>query len=212
MIDIPTKIRSVDLPYSLVFYEVSEEMFDELVDEDTKAELIDGVMIVHSPASLRHDDVANFLRRLMSDYVEEKELGIILGPDGLVRLRPGRKFGPDIFFLARERVARPLPKQWEGTPDMVVEILSLSNRQYDLGKKRSRYHTAGVKEIWFVDLDNKVVIQDLPRQRRYVKKKISTGTVASKALPGFWINVDWLWQEPLPKKAACLKQVLGKKE
>lgn len=212
MIDIPTKIRSVDLPYSLVFYEVSEEMFDELVDEDTKAELIDGVMVVHSPASMRHDNVAGFLRSLMRDYAEEKNLGLVLGPDSLVRLRAIRKYGPDIFFLASERVPTPLPKQWHGAPEMVVEILSSSNRNFDLKEKRRGYWAAGVKEIWFVDLDNKVVIQDLPRQRRYVKKKISTGTVVSKALPGFWINVDWLWQEPLPKKAACLKQVLGKKE
>ena len=53
-------------------YDVTEEMFDELVDEDTKAELIDGVMIVHSPASMEHDDIGGFMRGLMSFYSEAR--------------------------------------------------------------------------------------------------------------------------------------------
>jgi hypothetical protein len=52
MIEVKCDIRSLDLPYMIQVYDVTEEMFDELVDEDTKAELIDGVMIVHSPASM----------------------------------------------------------------------------------------------------------------------------------------------------------------
>jgi len=28
-------------------------------------------------------------------------------------------------------------------------------------------------------------------------------------LPGFWIEVAWLWQEPLPSTLACLRQILG---
>jgi hypothetical protein len=57
--------QTIDLPFMIQVYEVTEEIFDELVDEDTKAELIDGVMIVHSPASLEHDNIGGFTR-LMS--------------------------------------------------------------------------------------------------------------------------------------------------
>ena len=49
----PLDLRTVDLPYMLRLYGVTDEKFDELTDEDTKAELFDGVMIVHSPASIR---------------------------------------------------------------------------------------------------------------------------------------------------------------
>jgi len=65
MIEVKCDIRSIDLPYMIQVYDVTEEMFDELVDEDTKAELIDGVMIVHSLASIEHDDCSGFLRGLM---------------------------------------------------------------------------------------------------------------------------------------------------
>jgi hypothetical protein len=35
------------------------------------------------------------------------------------------------------------------------------------------------------------------------------GRLASEALPGFWLDVAWLWQEPLPPTLACLRQILA---
>ena len=75
MIEVKCDSRSIDLPYMIQVYDVTEEMFDELVDEDTKAELIDGVMIVHSPTTWRHDDIEGFLLSLMRFYAETRSLG-----------------------------------------------------------------------------------------------------------------------------------------
>ncbi|MGH7226726.1 MAG: Uma2 family endonuclease, partial [Gemmataceae bacterium] len=61
MVEVKFGLRTVEVPYMIRLYDITDEMFDEMVDEDTKAELIDGVMIVHSPASLLHDDVGGFL-------------------------------------------------------------------------------------------------------------------------------------------------------
>ena len=38
-----------------------------------------------------------------------------------------------------------------GTPELIVEILSPATRDYDLGEKRRAYADAGVPELWFVD-------------------------------------------------------------
>jgi hypothetical protein len=35
------------------------------------------------------------------------------------------------------------------------------------------------------------------------------GILTSKALPGFWLRVEWLWQEPLPKTITVLREILG---
>ena len=124
----------MDLPYIVQLFGVTDEMFDEMVDEDTKAELLDGVMIVHSPASMRHDLVGHFLRSLVGDYAEDRELGAVYGPDSIVRLRRSRRFAPDLFFLAAARVPHPTPQEFEGVPDLILEVLSPSNRDYDLGQ------------------------------------------------------------------------------
>ncbi|HJT77764.1 MAG TPA: Uma2 family endonuclease [Gemmataceae bacterium] len=209
MVEIVLRHRTVDLPYTIRIYDVTEELFDELVDEDTKAELIDGVMIVHSPASPRHDDVTGFLRLLFRAYARGKGLGLVLGPDSLIHPAPGRRFAPDLFFFEQGRVPQPLPEeQFEGAPDLVLEVLSPSNRDDDLDVKRPAYREAGIPEIWLVDPDRQQVLVDRRRRKRYTTETVSEGRVTSTAVPGFWIEAAWLWQEPLPNELDCLHEIM----
>jgi Uma2 family endonuclease len=201
-------LRAVDLPYSIRLYEVSEEMFDELVDEDTRAELIDGVMIVHSPASILHDEISGFLRALLRFYAEETGAGKVFGPDSLVRLRPGRRVGPDVFFLERKRVPRRLPREYAGAPDLVVEVLSPSNRRQDVADKLPAYRDAGVREIWLIDPEKREVLVERRRGKSYSTVGTTTGKVLSLTVKGFWIQAAWLWAEPMPNVMACLREIL----
>jgi Uma2 family endonuclease len=208
MIEVKCDLRSIDLPYMIQVYEVTEEMFDELVDEDTKAELIDGVMIVHSPASMEHDNIGGFIRGLMSFYSDARELGVVLGPDSLIHLAPGRKCAPDVFFIRQERMPLPLPKEFDGVPELVVEVLSPSNRRYDLRDKRRIYREAAVQEIWFIDAERRQILVDRCRAGSYVEEIITAGPVGSEVLPGFWLNASWLWATPLPNRFMCLEEIL----
>jgi Uma2 family endonuclease len=210
MVEVTIGRCEVDLPFTVRMYEVTERMFDELVDEDTRAELIDGVMVVHSPASPRHYDIAGFLRTLMQCYAEEKELGKVLGPDSLIYLKTCRIFAPDLYFLEQKRVPKRLPKkQFEGPPDLIVEVLSPSNRRFDLEEKRPAYRGAGVKEIWLVDPDQGRVLVDRRLKKRYATDTVTAGRVTSAVVPGFWVEAAWLWAEPLPKVMQCLRTLLG---
>ena len=158
-------LKNIDLLYTLKVYGVSEEWFDEWVDEDTRADLIDGVMIVHSPASLWHDCLGNFVRGLMRTYAEEREQGRVFGPEGMVHLATCRLVCPDGFFVRRQRIPRRLPKQWEGTPDQVVEILSPSDKQQEIDAKIDEFMDVGVKQVWIVDPHDKTVTVYRPGQR-----------------------------------------------
>jgi Uma2 family endonuclease len=209
MIEVKCGLKTIDLPFMIQVYEVTEEMFDELVDEDTKAELIDGVMIVHSPASMEHDNIGGFMRGLMSFYSDAQGLGVVLGPDSLIHLAPGRKCAPDVFFIRQERVPMPLPKEFEGVPDLVVEVLSPSNRRYDLRDKRLIYREAGVGEVWFIDAELRRIIVDRHRAGSYVEEIFTAGQVVSEVLPGFWLDASWLWATPLPNRFTCLEEILS---
>ena len=91
---------------------------------------------------------------------------------------------------------------------MVGELLSPSNRGYDLEEKRRYYREAGVPEIWLVDPYENVVIVDRRRARTYATDTVDHGRVSSDVLEGFWLDADWLWSKPLPNEAACLKKIL----
>ena len=209
MIEVKLGLKTVDLPYQVRVYDVSEDMFDEMIEPDTRAELIDGVMIVHSPATIAHDDIGGFVRALLRLYTDELKLGRVLGPDSLVHLATCRRFCPDAYFTTRERMHLLRRKQFEGAPDLVIEVLSSSNKSDDLEDKRPAYRAAGVKEIWFIDPDEQVVIVDRRRGKSYTEKTVTTGKLASAVAPGFWVDVSWLWQEPLPNTMQCLREILG---
>jgi Uma2 family endonuclease len=208
MIELKFGRKTVDLPYTVRIPGISEDQFDELVDPDMKAELINGVMVVHSPATIEHDDIGGFVRPLLRMFAETRGLGSVLGPDSLVRLDRGHKYCPDAVILKKGRLPRPRPKQLRLVPDGVVEVLSPSNRLDDLEDKRPAYRAAGVSEIWFIDPEECQVLIDRKRGRAYKEEIIGKGKVTSLVLPGFWLDASWLWRDPLPDLLTCLDQIL----
>jgi Uma2 family endonuclease len=210
MVELIVANKALALPYLVRVPDISEQMFEELVDEDTKAELFDGVMILHSPATLEHDDIGGWIRTLMRIYAARKKMGYVLGPDGIIHLATCRKFCPDFFFVRKEHMPKPRPKQFEGGPDLVGETLSPSTREYDLEDKRSAYQEARVGEIWYLDPLNCAVIIDRLRRGKYTQETYRKGHVSSDVLKGFWLEVSWLWQDPLPDPLTCLEKILKK--
>jgi len=207
VVELKFGLKTIDLPYTVRVPNVTEEMFDDLVDEDTRAELIDGVMIVHSPTSTLHDDITGWLRPLMRVYAEDTKQGRVLGGESLVHLASCRRFCPDIYFIEAHQVSQLSRKQFEGTPSMVVEVLSPSNRSEDLEDKRPAYQAAGVRELWFVDPDAEEIIIDRRRKKNYVTTHVSKGKLFSTVLTGFWIDTAWLWAHPLPSLSDCLRKI-----
>ncbi|MGE5580422.1 MAG: Uma2 family endonuclease [Bacillota bacterium] len=49
-------------------------------------------------------------------------------------------------------------KRVEGTPDLVIEVISQGTGEYDRVTKRRLYSDAGVKEYWLVDPDAQQVL------------------------------------------------------
>jgi Uma2 family endonuclease len=101
--------------------------------------------------------------RGFSNLLREEDLGLYF-PDGcrLSNRKAKLSTAPDGFFatwktLQSNRLRRiPMARgagvrELEGTPDMVLEILSDSSVNKDLVVLRGRYHKAGIDEYWLVD-------------------------------------------------------------
>jgi len=200
----PLEVR-IEHPYLLRLYGVSEAEFEAIADEDLKAEYLHGVMVVHSPASFAHEDRQAFLLTLLRFYTEAYGIGKVVGGNALFRTGSWQ-FAPDVMAVSRE--ARVTAKRVEAVPLLVIEILSESTRDYDLGEKRNTYWEIGVPEIWWVDPEERVVIID----RRgsgdlYHEEMAREGWVVSETVPGFRIRAEWLWQEPLPSVLECWEAI-----
>jgi Uma2 family endonuclease len=185
------------------------EEFLAWADEDTWAEWVNGEVIILSPASNKHQDLAGFLTALLRHFVETSQLGVVrfapfqmkTGPD-----LPGRE--PDILFIAREHLDRLRDTYLDGPADLVVEIISRDSRARDRGDKFYEYEQGGVREYWLLDyLRRQAEFYQLGADGIYRPAPVGQdGIYHSAVLEGLWLKVEWLWQEPLPPLMSVLRE------
>jgi len=103
---------------------MTEDDFLGFCDEDTRAEYIDGEVIVHSPASFKHEDISDFLHSVIRLFNEQHHLGIKPGSNFQVRLRAGLRRIPDLMFIGNGNKGQLKRTEFDGVPDLIVEIVS----------------------------------------------------------------------------------------
>ncbi len=196
-------------PYLVVKPGVSEDDFYRLVNEDSDWEYLDGRIIMHSPASNRHEDLFSFLMTLLRGFLDERGTGIVRGSRYPMRLDAKWSPEPDILVVTGARLERLSERRLEGPADLVVEIVSESDPTLDYREKLPRYREAAIPEIWVVDRFQQKVLRELLSGEGYRSQTLASDRLSSSVVPGFWIEVSWLWEEKLPSTMACLRQILG---
>jgi Uma2 family endonuclease len=169
-------------------------------------------MVVREPASDLHEDLFAFLLTLLRLFLEERGLGVVRGSRFPMRLDAAWSPEPDLLVVRQERRHLLRPQRLEGAADLVIEIASASSLGTDLGGKLPRYRQARVPEIWWIDpAARKVRVDTLEASEEggYRSAALGAGRLQTTVIPGFWIDVAWLWREPLPAILACLRQILG---
>lgn len=184
------------------------EEFLEWADEDTLAEWVDGVVVMASPASLRHQEIMDFLKEIFSTYGRVHHLGKVVSPPFQMKLgRSGRE--PDVLFIAKEHLERLKRTYLDGPADLVVEIISPESEERDRSSKFYEYQDAGVSEYWLIDPELKQAsFYQLDAAGRYQQVAPNEADIYhSRALPGFWLRVAWLWEDPLPSPVQALLEI-----
>jgi len=92
---------------------------------------------------------------------------------------------------------------------MVIEIVSESDPGLDYREKLPRYREAGIEEIWIVDPFRSQVLVSHRGAAGYDERRVSSGHLESRVIPGFWIELTWLWLDELPASLECLRAILG---
>ncbi len=133
--------------------------FYEWLQDDVKAEFINGEVIMHSPVKRRHLRANGNLTTLLRVYVQAQELGEVDTEKALVTLTRN-DYEPDICFWRKE-VSDTFSDDTmqHPAPDLVVEILSKGTAKRDRGIKFEDYAAHGVREYWLVDPTRQTVEQ-----------------------------------------------------
>ena len=115
-------------------------------------ELVDGVL-VEKAMGYYESRLAVILSHLFEDYLENNDLGIVLGEQGMTRMELGLVRMPDVSFHSWEHFPNrllPAGAFVEQAPDLAVEILSPSNTEREMDRKRSEYFAGGSRLVWQV--------------------------------------------------------------
>ena len=164
------------------------------------ADLIDGQIIMHSPVSLLHGNLTNFLDRLVAAYVEHERLGVVHREVIAVRLSQRTVVMPDIAFYTHEQEALFQETHIPLAPTWVAEILSPTTAGDDVGRKFARYEEYGVKEFWI--LDPKTLAHRFFNRQDNLLLEFGQNEdiICSRAIPGFWVRRAWLDPCQMPGK------------
>jgi Uma2 family endonuclease len=142
-------------------------------------ELIDGVL-VEKPMGYSESVVAAFVTEKLNCHVRPRNLGLVSGEAGTMRLFSGRVRIPDVAFVSwdrlpgRRRPPEPIP---DLVPDLAVEVLSESNTPREMELKRQEYFGGGTQLVWEIDPETRTA-------RAYTAPEVFTALTAVDALDG----------------------------
>jgi Uma2 family endonuclease len=177
------------------------EEFLEYPFERNDLEWVNGEVVEMAPVSDRHDDITGFLRSLFRHYVQDRRLGRVFADPFQMRASadlPSR--APDIAVALNASLVHRRKNHLAGPADLVIEVVSPGSGRIDRGDKFYEYEKGGVREYWIVDPDRTVAEFYLLGEDGYYHPALpdSGGRYTSVVIDGFWIEVAWLWEDPLP--------------
>lgn len=143
------------------------------------AELIDGRIIPMSPTQNLHAFVVFEIARRLGNFNAARRIGWIVGAESGIytRRRPDTVRGMDVAFISRQR----LPQLEQGflrvAPELIVEVVSPTDRWSDLQTKIEEYFAIGVDRVWVVDPAQRSVLvyRSSPTLRRLQEEDILYG-------------------------------------
>lgn len=127
--------------------------------EDTRVELIDGVLYEMLASTTIHQDFGFQIAFRLQEHIKKNKgkCWVAVAPvDVQLDCDNRTMVEPDVIVVCdRDKIIR---RCVYGAPDFIVEVLSPSTKKKDLTIKLNKYTEAGVKEYWLVDPDAKRVM------------------------------------------------------
>ncbi len=138
---------------------VTYDDYRKLPNDGKRYEIIEGELFMTPAPSTRHQRILGKLYKLISNYVEEKDLGEVLMAPVDVVLSMMDVVQPDLIYVSKDRENITTKKNIVAAPDLVIEILSENTAPIDQNRKKTLYEKYGVKEYWIVDPDENYITQ-----------------------------------------------------
>jgi Uma2 family endonuclease len=159
-------------------------------------ELVEGRISAMVPPGGEHGRIETRLSRYLDVFAETHDLGWVMsGETGIYTRRdPDTVRGMDVAFISKQRLPDgPGVGYLETAPELVVEIVSPSDRWQNIEDKISEYLAIGVEQVWVVDPRQRAVfVSSSPKERR--RFDVGETLQGAGVLEGFSLTVAALFR------------------
>jgi Uma2 family endonuclease len=173
-----------------------QDVIDVHASERVLCELVDATL-VEKPVGYRESIIAIALAGFLRAFVIPRNLGIVTGEAGMMKLFARLVRIPDVAFASWARLPggqvpiEPVPKL---APDLAVEVLSPGNTVQEMNRKRGEYFDAGVRLVWIIDIQARTVsVFTTPDHPGILAE--SDLLDGGEVLPGFSLSLQELFGE-----------------
>ncbi|MFY7909825.1 MAG: Uma2 family endonuclease [Emticicia sp.] len=185
-----TSLEQLDLTKAYTFKDYLSWKFHERV------ELLRGYVAKMSPApTSTHQIISGNLHFNLAYFLRKKPCRVIAAPFDVylpsIKGEGETVVQPDLCVICD---ASKIKKQGcVGSPDLVIEILSLGNSRKEMTQKFQIYEQAGVKEYWVVYPYEQVIHQYILEGNTFQALPIAEKTIKSQLLQGFEVDMDTIF-------------------
>ena len=162
----------------------------DLPETHSRTELIDGDLVVTPVPSRKHQRICSRLGQVIEQFVLAHDLGEFYMHPIHVAFSEHVQYEPDLCFIAKGRDNDPESPVFKGPPDLIIEVISESNRTHDTVVKYRDYERHGVREYWLVDPRGEHIRVFALEQNQYVSLGVfgRGDQVATRVLQGLSLD------------------------
>jgi Uma2 family endonuclease len=187
----------------------------EATPEQTRTELIGGVVFMPPPTKARHGRPHSRLISWLTIY-QDATPGTDVFDNTTMILGEESEPEPDACLLVLPEFGGQVRENEDGylagIPELIAEV-ALGSESYDLHEKRLDYERAGVKEYLVLLAREKRALWFVRRENRFVPlDPVSDGILRSKLFGGLWLDSDALFRGDTARLHAVLRQGLASDE
>ena len=121
-------------------------------EQGIQAEWVDGEMVIFMPPKDLHQATVGFIYRLIAQFVDLLNLGIVRVAPLEMRVRPDAPARePDVLFISNQHNERLTAERLDGPADLAIEVITNESVSRDRGDKFYEYQEGGIREYWIID-------------------------------------------------------------
>ena len=152
-----TEVKEKKSSYNYNGMEVSYEEFKKISEKsDNRYEYIDGRIYLLASPVVNHQRIIRILLIKLDSWFNNNDCEPFTSPFDVTLYSGEEKKNninivqPDILVICDQENINE-DDRYMGTPELVIEVLSKSNKNHDIIRKLELYRTTGIKEYWIIN-------------------------------------------------------------